>query len=38
VAPRDAADSFATKKAAMWVVSFADGISVAADYYEDAVR
>jgi 8-oxo-dGTP diphosphatase len=38
VAPRGAAESFLTRKAAMWVVSFADGISVAADYYEDAVR
>jgi 8-oxo-dGTP diphosphatase len=38
VAPRDAAESFLTRKAAMWVLSFADGIAVAADYYEDAVR
>jgi hypothetical protein len=32
------AESFVTRKAATWVVSFADGVSVAADYYEDAVR
>jgi hypothetical protein len=38
VAPRGAHESFLTRKAAMWVVSFADGISVAADYYEDATR
>ena len=38
VAPRGAAESFVTRKAAIWVVSFADGVSVAADYYEDAVR
>jgi 8-oxo-(d)GTP phosphatase len=38
VAPRDAAESFLTRKAAMWVLSFADSIAVAADYYEDAVR
>jgi phosphohistidine phosphatase SixA/8-oxo-dGTP pyrophosphatase MutT (NUDIX family) len=38
VAPRDAAESFLTRKAAIWVLSFADGIPVAADYYEDALR
>jgi phosphohistidine phosphatase SixA/ADP-ribose pyrophosphatase YjhB (NUDIX family) len=38
VAPRGVAESFVTRKAATWVVSFADGVSVAADYYEDAVR
>ena len=37
-AARCAAESFLTRKAAMWVVSFADGNAVAADYYEDAVR
>jgi 8-oxo-dGTP diphosphatase len=38
LAPPDTAESYLTRKAAMWVLSFADGVCVAADYYEDAVE
>lgn len=38
MAPVDAAESYVARKAGIWVLSFADGIAVAADYYEDAAR